>query len=342
MKSSLLPLVLLSTVAVLGCSPAGRQASDSRVGSEFGSRPVEAGRAAPEEPETDEKAARDDEKTLVEQIRAGQPAEGANERFVDAILRIDELGGRLEFDGAGKLIGVDLAGDRMSAAADVVELLASLPHLESVKLAGGEITNTSAGCIGKMTDLVELALENTQIDNEGLAQLKGLVRLKSLSLRRSVKLNDQGLAHLEDFPALSHLSLVDNNFTEDGVARLGQLAKLQLLDLRGCPQVGDAALEHLKGLKNLTSLKLGGYGLTDAGMAALADLSSLRSLAIEDSMVTNAGLAHLEGLPIEEITVFRSMSVTDDGLAHFRTFTNLRGLCLRDVPVTGAGLVHIR
>ena len=57
-------------------------------------------------------AIRGPEKAIVEAIRAGKTIAGADAKFAAAIRKIDELRGQFEFDVAGRLVGVDLAGDR--------------------------------------------------------------------------------------------------------------------------------------------------------------------------------------------------------------------------------------
>ena len=81
------------------------------------------------------------EKEIVAQIAGEKLPADADPRFVAAVRRIKELGGKLEFDAAGDLVGVDLSSDRVSVAdADIPQLLA-LSHLRELKLSGGGITN---------------------------------------------------------------------------------------------------------------------------------------------------------------------------------------------------------
>ena len=148
-----------------------------------------------------------DEKTLVKAIRAGKQAAGADPQFVKAVQRIDDLRGQLEFDAAGRLIGVDLASDRISVADVEVGILPALPNLKRLKLSGA-ITNEGARKISTITGLTELALQDSQIDNQGLQTLTRLVNLASLSLQRAVNLNDEGLEYLKRFPKLTSLALI--------------------------------------------------------------------------------------------------------------------------------------
>ena len=222
------------------------------------------------------------EKALVEALRANKPPQDNDPRFAQAIQRIDQLRGQLEFDAAGQLVGVDLASDRLAVSDDDVARLAALPHLARLKVSGGEITNRGVRQISRLTGLTELAIEKSQIDNAGLGELTALARLKSLNLRGSINLTDDGLDHLRQFPRLTSLALLDNKtITDAGIARLKPLVGLRFLDLRGCARVSDQGLADLRALKNLRSLRLGGDLVTDATMAVVEDLASLESLTVE-------------------------------------------------------------
>ena len=71
-----------------------------------------------------------------------------------------------------------------------------------------------------MTGLTELALHDTQLDDEGLGQLAPLRKLTSLKLQRTVNLTDDGLKYLKNFPELTHLALLDDNITDRGIGRI--------------------------------------------------------------------------------------------------------------------------
>ncbi len=327
MKLRFLPLILLSAVVLAGCPANNRDESNSKE--------VSRGQV--------EKSPGPTEKQLVETIRAGKEASGAEAPFVEAIGRVDQLHGRLEFDGQGHLIGVDIASGRLEAADADLRLLVTLPNVKKLKLTGGRITNQGVRHISRMTGLVDLTLQNTQMDDDGLALLAGLPRLRSLNLRNTANLTDAALEHLKKFPALTHLHLADNRFSAEGIAQLGEFDALQLLDLRGCGNVGDAELGHFRRLAKLRMLKIGGSGVTDAGMSVVAQMTSLTGLAVDNASISNAGLAEIRDLAIEDLSLFRCPGISDEGLAHLAGFANLRRLTLRDIlSINGRGLVHIR
>jgi internalin A len=292
--------------------------------------------AAPASPATSS------EKSAVEAIRAGKTIAGADPRLATVIRKIDELRGQLEFDAAGRLVGVDLAGDRVSIGDADIPFLTALPNLRRLRLSGSGITGTGVKQIATIRGLTELSLLDAQIDNDGLGRLAGLSSLTVLSIQRSALVSDAGLEHLKRLPKLTNLGLLDLSITDAGLARLAGLTQLRLLDLRGSAQITNGGLAQLRRLKTLKVLRLRGYSIGDETLAIVKDFPALTGLTVEESAITNPGLAHLSRMPLEEISLFRCYSVSDEGLEHFKGLANLRQLSLRDMPITGAGLVHLR
>ena len=282
------------------------------------------------------------EKSQVEAIRTGKVLPGTETEFIAAVRRIDQARGQIEFDSAGRLVGVDLAGDRVSVGDADVPFLLDLPNLRRLRLSGSGITNAGLRQISTIRGLIELGLLDAQIDNDALGRLTGLPNLAALSIQRSPMISDAGLEHLKRLPKLTNLGLLDLNVTDAGLARLADFTRLRVLDLRGCSQVTNAGLRQLRTLKNLKVLRLRGYAIGDDTLAILKDFPGLTGLTVEEAGITNAGLASLGRMPLEEISLFRCYSISDEGLAHLKGLPNLRQLSLRDMPITGAGLIHLR
>ena len=116
------------------------------------------------------------ERARVALIRAGKQ-NGIDPKFAEAVHRLDTLQAGLEFDDTGNLIGIDLASGRQSVADADIETLTALPHLMHLRLYCSGVTNAGAKRISTMTILVELALLNSQIDNDGLSMLTALGNL---------------------------------------------------------------------------------------------------------------------------------------------------------------------
>ncbi|MGO9108057.1 MAG: hypothetical protein ACLP9L_02380 [Thermoguttaceae bacterium] len=159
------------------------------------------------------------EKALVARIRQHRDLGEVSAPFADAIRGIDQRRGDLQYDTAGNLVGVDLANDRGSATDAEMPLLAALPHLKRLRVAGS-ITCAAIKGLCRLTNLVELTLIGSEIDDATLAELSCLTKLSSLSLQRSVNLTDAGLSHLWRFPRLESLGILESGITNAGLPQL--------------------------------------------------------------------------------------------------------------------------
>ncbi len=118
---------------------------------------------------------------------------------------------------------------------------------------------------------LRIGTESTDADLSGVAPLRGLTALRSLSLTSCMQIGSAGLSHLRELTALQELELTWCwRITDTGLAHLRGLTALQSLNLSGCGQVTDAGLAHLRGLTALRELGLGRcWQVTDAGVATL-------------------------------------------------------------------------
>lgn len=283
------------------------------------------------------------EEAAVAALRKGEVPPGVDARFVAAVRKIEELRGQLDFDSAGRLVGADLASDRISVTDSEVEHLRAFPNLKRLRVSGSALGRRGIEHISQLSGLTELALLNVPLDNEGLGLLASLGGLTSLSIHRTAVLNDAGLVHLRRFPQLVHLGLLEVGITDRGVAQIvGELPKLRLLDVRNCAQVTNSGIERLRGLAELRVLRLGGHQINDDTLAIVGRMPRLVGLTVQEAVITDAGLAHLRDLPLEELQLFRCYGISDEGLGHLAAFTKLRRLMLRDLAITGSGLVVLR
>jgi hypothetical protein len=107
-------------------------------------------------------------------------------------------------------------------------------------------------------DTVNLNFSN--INDEGLAHLANLRRLKTVYLEEYDDVTDIGLSHLAGLRELEYLSLLATSCTDEGVRNcIPGFSKLTYLDLAGIPVTHDTAME-LRKLKDLTFVHLGRVG----------------------------------------------------------------------------------
>src|SRR5947209_1949698 len=92
-----------------------------------------------------------------------------------AVELIERVGGHVDTrHGGPEWLRQRLGDERMSA----------FDRVTGIHLAGTQATDATLACLGSVTELERLELDNTNVTDAGLAHLKGLTRLSSLSLER--------------------------------------------------------------------------------------------------------------------------------------------------------------
>jgi Leucine-rich repeat (LRR) protein len=218
--------------------------------------------------------------------------------------------------------------------------------------------------IGFLPSVVSLTVQQTEVSDAMLAQLRDRREMEILSLME-VDVEDDDLEFLSRLARLKSLHLVRTRVTSDGLARVRGLTELVNLSLQNCPQVTDQGLAHLAGLVKLRTLDLSRTGISDAGLACLKSLSSLESLNLSETRISQSGLRQLdlrsltqlelrstdvgdEGLEVlqrvsPDFTYLdaEGTAIGDGGLAHLSNVKNIWYLNLSDTRVTDKGLVNL-
>ena len=169
-----------------------------------------------------------------------------------------------------------------------IEKIAPLKQLRSLQLKSTRVTGAHLDAF----ELLErLDLTQTDVNDEGLASIARLPRLKTLRLR-STRVTDSGLAALARLPGLVELDLADLELSDEGVAHLAGLDGLRTLNLRGAG-ISDAGLGHLSDMHELVDLNLYRTRITNAGIPQLAAMPKLRSVDLRYTRATSGGIADL-------------------------------------------------
>ncbi len=182
----------------------------------------------------------------------------------------------------------------------------------------------------------------TSKDLSGLAQLDPEL-LQAVGFDES-EVNDEGLAQLSRLTGLKMLDLRSTPITDIGIAKLANLKKLQRLALSAFRTrekgfgPSDESMKALATLPQLEVLGLRHTKVSDKGLAELAKLKSLRDLAFTDGGITDNGLMVLKQLPNLEClrlgVLMEGANITDEGLKTIGALTNLRELDLGATKIT--------
>jgi len=196
-----------------------------------------------------------------------------------------------------------------------------------VPLYPGDLT-----VVGRVTNLVDLNLEQSNIDDEMLLELPQLPRLETLRLS-ATRITDASLKVLTRFPNLKTLWLFDNDIQGPGLENLRHLPLLTHLKVQA--RQGDEILTHLESLSALERLSIAAP-LSNAAMERLS-LLPVQHLALIETGVTAPGISHLA--TNTQLTELRF----DGGLvsdAEIDALANLKGvkwIVLYQTRVTSAG-----
>ena len=334
MTKSLVFLGLLLAVFSLGCRPAPPPPPPAV--------PVSDGPKTeppvPSEPQTFDEP---------EAAPAGEPETSApaplaskysSEQMAAAKQMAGELAVVIREDAAGNVILIDTAAQRSWVDDYQMQEMLVFPTLQTLTVEGPSITEQLAPKIAEAEALTSLAMRNTLINDEGIAQLGGLKALRVIDLRVSPLVTDAAMDTLAAMPELRAVRLSGVNVTDTGVAKLLSLPQLTELDLRNCRGVTKAGIEQIGGKKSLRSLKIGGPKINDEVLELVAKMDHLTGLSLDNCDITNEGVAKLDRLPLDDFTIFLCANITDDGLGALAAYDRLRRLTLRDVAARGTAL----
>lgn len=260
---------------------------------------------------------------------------------------------------------VDLSTGTGLDDADLKELV-MLPEVETLSLAGANITAEGLGHLHSLASLKTIDLGTLRLPPEAITALQQSLANCQVLIRQPA---DVAVARLV-IGRSGRVSLV----TERGQAynEVADEAKLpaaaysiRSINLGGIADVDDAALAQFADLPELEAVFLAGTAITDDGVAQLAGCKSLRELSLSKTKITAASVGALTRLPslsrlylaetaiggdgarqtaaLPQLTHLSLQGVTlaDDDLAALKRLENLEWLDLAATPLTDAALVHL-
>jgi hypothetical protein len=240
---------------------------------------------------------------------------------------------------------LDMPGVRIMDLAPV----ADLAQLDIIVLAPARATSaravpspggpSSLGPLRRLTELTQLILGDTRIEDRDLAVVARLPKLINLQIGAR-GITEAGLARLAESRSLTCLGLTDTSIADlrPLSPRLHAISTLWLEN----SHLTDAGIEPLpKGIR-LTDLTISGSRMTDAGLDHLASLNSLWRLRLDRSAITDAGLARLKSLKSLEILSLSETKLTDSSIETLAGFQSLKSLNLERSGISPAGIERLK
>jgi Leucine-rich repeat (LRR) protein len=161
--------------------------------------------------------------------------------------------------------------------------------------------------------LEELVLRRAKIKGQGL---RHFTNLRALDITWAY-VEDEGLASLAGMTKLRKLWARDTRLTNKTLAVIGKLRELEQLDIGGA-EITEAGLAHLAGLTRMKKLDILGANVTDSGLDHLMAMSALESLNLYRTKVSNAGLEKLKAFRKLQKVDLRYTRSTRAGVANLR------------------------
>jgi internalin A len=280
---------------------------------------------------------------------------------------IEDAGGAVIKDPAGRITGVDLHGSWVSDTD--LRRLVQLPHLTHLDLSLTRITDQGMQELKNLPGVVDLNLYYAEyVTDEGVAAIKGWKKLKRLNIH-GAKFSDTTLDHIAGITTLESLNIGSGMVTDIGLERLTSLPNLKELTMGG-NKLTDAGLQALRQMPSLTYLDLGGRQGTDAniwairmsdvGMDPILSLKNLRELRfactsvgvglegarfaeVSYVSVTTGWLEKMKALPkLEKLQLEGCDRVTDDSVRALAALPGLRQVDLKGSAVTEKGIAALR
>jgi internalin A len=268
---------------------------------------------------------------------------------------IGRLGGKVERDGAGRIVAVNLRGSWINDA-EMIEL-SRLPDLERLDLSHTRITDEGMLNLRSAPKIRELNLFYAEwITDQGINAIKEWKHLKRLNVRGTrisdgtieivshmpglealdiahTEVTDVGLENLITLINLKELAIGKGRLTSSGMLVLRMLPTLQRLDLSGARA---AAPDNLRGGG-------AGFGLSEETVKALTELKELRTLYLGFSSVAPDQLQKLSALSkVEKLGLQGCPRVDDTAIPELAKWKGLKYLDLQETAVTAKGLADLR
>ena len=218
--------------------------------------------------------------------------------------------------------------------------IAKLKKLEALSIAKADCTKDGVALIRDLTQLKSLSLYNKSLDSKITESLKNLTNLEELSGDFLRVLDDDGLINLGGMTKMRTLSFGSSKakFTDKGLASIGKMTDLERLRVEG-KQITDKGVASLSALTKLKELTLyGTNGITDKGVAHLGSLKSLEDLQIlyGNSRIDGPGLESLKSL--KSLKSFSCRRLGNKGMKYIGKIKQLEELSLsecRDIDDEG-------
>jgi hypothetical protein len=190
-----------------------------------------------------------------------------------AVEALTKAGGYVWYDYEADEIGRHFVNGPPPSGPEWLRNLIGMDYFETVASVNINIKNAadedSLSPIVDLPHLRGLSLTGASVTDSMLVRLKGLTKLRCLSVFYATSVSDDGWVPLAHLTNLTELNLIECHVTDSALPYIEGLTQLESLWLTGNAKVTDAGLQNLKALTHLKYLQIGGTEITPAGVEDL-------------------------------------------------------------------------
>ena len=263
---------------------------------------------------------------------APKTAEPSTPEAKAAVLLLKEIGGKWIFTPTGTLKSIAVDSSRMTEEA--IKTFGNQADLETLQIVNyRELRDPMLDALKGLTKLKSLSLVNSGITDTAVKTIaEAFPNLTALDLSKNTVLTDESLKSIATLKELETLTIFYCGFSEFGMMDVASLPKLRTVDIRGNMAIGNTGLGFLAKMPTLRSLKHRSPAVDDYGMETLTEATNLEALLMQDFNVTDATGASLKKFEkLKELEIFRCQGFGSSGVLELKGMPLTR-LTLRDLP----------
>ncbi|MBR5243689.1 MAG: hypothetical protein IKW13_05590, partial [Thermoguttaceae bacterium] len=231
------------------------------------------------------------------------------------------------------------------ATVEDMALFGRLYDLEKVFFLGANFNDEFLAQLSELKKLKSITVQNSEITVETLKMFATYPELVSLNLRRNLQLDNAAMDEIKNFPKLEELYVLYNKLSNVGMNKISKAQTLKIVDVRGCNDgsgVSNSAVRYLAKLPKLEELYFR-FEISDEGVEYLKGSSTIKFVELQDcDMLTDAAAAQFTAIPtLTGLRVFRCKSFGDAGVQGIASM-KLERLELRDLNVGNDGILALK
>ncbi len=229
-----------------------------------------------------------------------------------------------------------------AAISQLTSLKEGLDQVTEINADGSAVTKAAFGAIEKLTNLRQLRLNGSRVDNEACQKIAMVSSLEVLALSDTA-VSDVGVAALSGLQNLKQLELTRCGLTENGFRAIGNLPSLKSISIEST-NMNNRMLDLVCNARTLTQFVMTSNSIDDNGLAALGKLETLEYLEMGHTAITGTGLTSaMKGGGLKKLLYLGlySCPISNNGAKAISSIKSLERLNFGSIGMTDDGLKFV-